>query len=605
MESKGHSPDRVLRGLPLEIEHLRRRNSRIDWEDFCALLERLEELLGDDPRALEAVGEEHVPRAIFSWFPVVARTVLSVRDLYWLGARSYGGSIFRNVACEFEDISPTDVRETLTIAPPDADCPQYFHLMLGALRSGPRFLGLPNVDVKMERSPGRAAYTIHLPRSTLSLRARLFNRLRFSQPALREVIDELTLQQRELLGAYRKLSDAHAALKSEAGERERAETQLRQAHKLDAVGRMAAGIAHDFNNQLTVIMSYTETATRRTKQMLPALEDLAEIKNAARRAAKLTGDLLAFSRAKVARPSVVDLNDVVSEMQDMLRRLIGDDIDLVIRPSPNLGRVFMDRSQIEQVILNLVLNARDAMTEGGTLTIATENANVAAPSSHAIPELQPGAYVVVSVSDTGVGIAEPTRERMFEPFFTTKAAGNGTGLGLSIVWGIVRQNDGHIAVSTRPGLGSTLQLYLPRSESRLQPSSPAIPSPRSLEGTERVLVAEDDPEVRRAICRVLEESGYAVSEAPPGARAMEVDRHSGEPFDLLVTDVRMPHKGGPELARELRTLHPGLRVLFVSGYPSNELVDALGPGADFLGKPFSPDALRARVRALLDTDVSG
>jgi signal transduction histidine kinase len=394
--------------------------------------------------------------------------VISPRDLYRLGARLYGKSIFRNVACELEERSDAEVRATLTISPRLADSPRFFHLMLGALRSGPRFLGLPDVPVKMERSPGRAVYTIQLPRSNMSLRSRIFTRLRFHQPAVREVIDELTQQQREALSSYRRLAEAHERLQSEIRERERAESQLRRVQRLDVVGRLAAGIAHDFKNQLAVIMSYVETGTERAEQGRPVLEDFAQIRRAASRASKLTNDLLTFSRETATQPAVLDVNDVIVDMKDMMRRMIGDHIELSTRLQPELGRVLIDRAQIEQVVLNLALNARDAMPNGGTITLETEDCRVVSPSSHAIPELQPGEYVVLSVSDTGCGIDERTRERMFEPFFTTKPIGSGTGLGLSMVYGIVLQSGGHTAVSSRPGAGSSFQIYLPRTGSETE-----------------------------------------------------------------------------------------------------------------------------------------
>ncbi len=283
------------------------------------------------------------------------------------------------------------------------------------------------------------------------------------EPALREEIDELTRQQRELRSSYQRLSEAHERLQHEIRERDRAERQLRRPQKLDVVGRLAGGIAHDCKNQLAVIMSYVETGTERAEQGRCVLEDLAQIRRAASKAIDLSNDLLTFSRA--AKPAVVDLNDAMIDMEDTLRRLIGDRVELATRLQPELGIVLADRGQIEQVILNLVLNARDATADGGTITLTTEECVVVAPDSGAIPALWPGDYVVFSVSDTGCGMDETTRKRMFEPFFTTKAEGSGTGLGLSIVYGIVVQSGGHIAVSSRPGAGSKLEIYLPRAPS--------------------------------------------------------------------------------------------------------------------------------------------
>ncbi len=297
-------------------------------------------------------------------------------------------------------------------------------------------------------------------------------------PTPREVVDELTRQQRELLSSQRRLSEAYERLQHEIRERERAERQLRQAQKLDVVGRIAGGIAHDCKNQLAVIMSYVEACTERAEQGGCVLEDLAQIRRAASKAIDLSNGLLTFSRATAAQPAALDLDDVMIDLEDMLRRLIGNRIELSMRLQPGLGRVLIDRAQIEQVILNLVLNARDATADGGTVTLATEGCRAVASDSRAMPALQPGEYVVLSVSDTGCGMDETTRERMFEPFFTTKPEGSGTGLGLSIVHGIVVRNGGHVAVSSRPGAGSKLEIYLPRARPDLPRARPDLPRTR-------------------------------------------------------------------------------------------------------------------------------
>ena len=298
------------------------------------------------------------------------------------------------------------------------------------------------------------------------------------EAAPREVVDEPTRQQRELRSSQRRLSEACERPQDETRERERAERQLRRAQELDVVGRIAGGIAHDCKNQLAVIMSYVEAGTERAEQGGCVLEDLAQIRRAASKAIDLSNGLLTFSRATAAQPAALDLDDVIIDMEDMLRRLIGNRVELSMRLQPELGRVLIDRAQIEQVILNLVLNARDATAPGGTVTLATGECRAVAPDSRAMPALQPGEYVVLSVSDTGCGMDETTRERMFEPFFTTKPEGSGTGLGLSIVNGIVVRNGGHVAVSSRPGAGSKLQIYLPRARSDVPRARSDVPRTR-------------------------------------------------------------------------------------------------------------------------------
>ena len=455
MDERGVGREELLDGLGITPQQLRSRRARISWDQFCALLTRMEVLLGG-PDALADLGEEHARRPVFSWLPAVARTAIHPRDVYWLAARLYGRSAFRNVVCRFEDISPSEVCETLEIHPGSADSDQYFQLMLGVLRSGPHMVGLPSARVEMSRSPRAARYSIHLPRPVPS-RARFLRRFRFTSSALREVIEELALQHQELNAAYAQLSASHAALRAEIAERERTENRLRQAHKLEAVGRLAAGIAHDFNNLLTVIGGYAEDAAERYQPDDELREDLESIKAAADRAAELTGNLLAFSKVQALEPKVLDLNAVVRGVEEMLRRLIGEHIELAVELGSELGGVMADRGQIERLLLNLVLNSRDAMPRQGTLTIETANVEVEKAGGDAIPRLQAGSYVCLTVSDSGCGMDEETLERMFEPFYTSKPTDASTGLGLSIVYGIVQQHGGHIAVSSKPGAGTTVR----------------------------------------------------------------------------------------------------------------------------------------------------
>ena len=375
------------------------------------------------------------------------------------------------------------------------------------------------------------------------------------------------------------------AIHEDISERKRLEADLIQAQKMEVVGRLAGGVAHDFNNILTAILGYSDLAHSMTAE--PELKAaLDTVMGAARRAAGLTQQLLAFSRRQMLQPKVVEANEVVLEMEPILQRLIGEDVELVAAVNPGIGSVLVDRTQLEQVILNLAVNARDAMPEGGRLIIRTQAAHVDAEDPH--PELLPGEYVVISVTDTGTGMDEETKSHIFEPFFTTKEVGKGTGLGLATTYGIVRQSGGYVWVYSELGLGTTFKLYFPRAD---QPETPAIArQPLPGRRTGRVLVVEDQPELRDLARAVLTRRGFQVLAAPDAPTAMRLAREAGH-LDLLVTDVVMPGGTGIDLAKDLRDLQPDLPILFMSGY-SEDVTDIAGSmSRTFLSKPFAPDAL--------------
>jgi PAS domain S-box-containing protein len=379
-------------------------------------------------------------------------------------------------------------------------------------------------------------------------------------------------------------------------DRKRLEDQFRQAQKLEGIGRLAGGVAHDFNNLLTVISGYSQTVLDELAAQHPLREWMEQISQAAARAANLTRQLLIFSRSQVTEPSNIVLNDLVRDFEKMLRRLIGEDVNLILSLDPGAGAIRADAGQIEQVILNLAVNARDAMPKGGTLSIGTTSllADEEFAQNHLL--VQPGLYVVLVVRDTGTGMSPEVKSHLFEPFFTTKEAGKGTGLGLSTVYGIVKQSGGSIWVYSEPGRGTTFRILFPgvEAEARRTPSAPAeAPS-----GTETVLVAEDEAAVRHFIRRILERRGYTVLEASNGRAALEVARNYPGAIHLLMTDVIMPEMGGAELADQFRAEHPGVRVLFISGY-TNQL-ERERMGADYLQKPFTSASLLAAVRAVLD-----
>jgi PAS domain S-box-containing protein len=395
--------------------------------------------------------------------------------------------------------------------------------------------------------------------------------------------------------------------RAEAG-RERAEDalrqseeQLRQAQKMEAVGRLAGGVAHDFNNVLSVILSYAEVTLGDLRESDPHRADIDEIRKAAIRAAGLTRQLLLFSRQQVPVTSVVNLNDIVTSMDSMLKRMLGEDVELVSVPGSALGRVRVDPSHVEQVVMNLVVNARDAMPKGGKLTIETKN--VVLDDSYAQNHLpaKVGPHVMLAVSDTGTGIEKAMQTRIFEPFFTTKDRGKGTGLGLSTVFGIVQQSGGNIWVYSELGKGTTFKVYLPVVDAELDVAR-SLPAPQTLRGSETVLLVEDEEQVRAVVVAVLRRYGYDVIVATSAGEALLLCEQHARPIHLLLTDVVMPQMSGPELAKRLMAIRPTLRVLCMSGYTDDSIVrhGVLETGVAYLQKPFTPISLTQKVREVLD-----
>ena len=384
---------------------------------------------------------------------------------------------------------------------------------------------------------------------------------------------------------------------------EQLEEQLLQAQKIEAVGQLAGGVAHDFNNLLTVILGYCELAELRVEETAGVRGDLGEIRRAAARAAALTRQLLAFSRKQVLQPEVVSPNDEVRELELMLRRLLGETVELHTALAADAGRVLVDRSQLHQVLVNLLVNARDAMPNGGKLLIETKNRELDDAYAQVHPGARPGAYVMIAVTDTGIGMDESVRSRIFEPFFTTKERGKGTGLGLSMVYGVVKQSGGYIWVYSEPGQGSTFKLFLPRVDSAPDPREASDEDREVLAGTEAVLVAEDEEVVRSLVVRLLELRGYRVFAADGGAAALAAAAKASD-LQLLITDVAMPDMSGRDLADELRRSRPDLKVLFISGYTDESIATrgVLAPGVELLEKPFTAEVLARRVRAILDDD---
>lgn len=407
-----------------------------------------------------------------------------------------------------------------------------------------------------------------------------------------------------VLRALRELNDRDERKRAEEALRQ-SEKQFRQAQKMEAVGRFAGGIAHDFNNLLTVIMGYSQVLSTELGPQHPLRGKVDETLKAGERAATLIRQLLAFSRKQPLDPKVLSLTTVVTSLESLLRRLIGEDIRLVTKLDPTNGRLRADQAQLEQVLVNLVVNARDAMPKGGTLTIETAQVELTRSPVYHLNPLLPGPYVRLSVSDTGCGMDRQTQSHIFEPFFTTKGEGKGSGLGLSTVFGIVTQCGGAIDVTSRVGHGTRFDLYFPSVESDILTTPPTQPSGQPKRGTETILVVEDEPSVRTLVRDELRKLGYRVVEAKNGVEACLLATQQAGSLQLLLTDVVMPGMGGRELAQHLSVIKPDLRTLFMSGYMDDVGIMAGQEegSSSFLQKPFTPEVLAGAVRNLLDAST--
>jgi signal transduction histidine kinase len=409
----------------------------------------------------------------------------------------------------------------------------------------------------------------------------------------------------EVAHVTRAFDQMRGTLQKNEAQKRQLEEELRQSQKMEALGRLAGGVAHDFNNLLTVIKGHSELIIERLPSKDPLLGSGQQIRKAADRAASLTRQMLAFSRRQALEPTVFDMNSLVADMYKLLKRLVHEDIEFTFRAGESLGRVKADTGQIEQVLLNLSVNASDAMPRGGKLVIETKNVTVDPESAKSRQTVEPGYYVMLAVTDTGHGMTPETKARIFEPFFTTKESGKGTGLGLATVYGVVKQSGGFIWVDTTPGKGTRFEVYLPRVEQNITPNPAEELAPARARAAGTVLLAEDEEGVRALAYDFLTSAGYRVFVANDGAKALEISETLGERLDVLVTDVVMPNMRGPELASRMKILRPDLKVVFMSGYlEQNEGGEDFTGTATFLQKPFSKDVLVRQVGAALQGEPS-
>jgi signal transduction histidine kinase/CheY-like chemotaxis protein len=421
---------------------------------------------------------------------------------------------------------------------------------------------------------------------------------RAAEDRVRQINDDL---ERRVALRTAELARTVDELRREIERREELERELVQSQKMEAVGRLAGGVAHDFNNLLTVILGYGEMLRDELRDNREASESCDEILRAGQRASALTSQLLAFSRRQIAVPRVLDLNHMVEQMEKMLRRVIGEDIELMIRTAPNLDAIVADPSQIDQIIMNLAVNSRDAMSHGGKLILETANVKFTDEYVGKHFEVQPGSYVMLAVSDTGTGMDGATQARIFEPFFTTKGQGKGTGLGLSIVYGIVKQAGGEIMVYSEPGHGTTFKIYFPTADEPIEERGADVAAPATERGTGTILLVEDEEQVRSLTCSMLRRQGYRVLTAGSGAEALEIVRGEAEPVHLLLTDVIMPGMHGGILAQEIRRIRPEIRILYMSGYTDASVTGEILFSDDiaYIEKPFTSTTLQNKVRDAL------
>jgi signal transduction histidine kinase/ActR/RegA family two-component response regulator len=599
VQAKGVDPEQLVIGTGYALAHLRNPRARISWPAFFRFMSNMGELFDDDE--LVAAGSRTLDSPLFRALLLPGRLLFGVIDTYrWVfGPNGPPSQLFAAHHGRLRELAPGLLQLDMRMSPGYAPSRENYLLMRGLLMNLSCVLGAGPAEVTLQSVSDGATFQIRVreTRGALSSLRGLFAWMF----AAKSAGEELRRAHLELYERYVELQREIEARGRIEVERQHLEEQLRQAQKMEAVGRLAGGVAHDFNNLLSIILSYSSILIDRTTPHDPMRTDLQEIQKAGQRAASLTRQLLAFSRQQVVQARVLDLNQIIRDMENMIRHLVGEDVELTIVSQPGLGKVKADPVHLEQVIMNIVVNARDAMPQGGKLTI--ETANVELDQSYAEDHLGvvPGPHVMLAIRDTGIGMDDTVQARMFEPFFTTKAKDKGTGLGLSTVFGIVKQSAGSIWVYSEPGRGSAFKVYLPETNaSELH----AVPRPLvgSERGSETILVVDDEEQIRVVTRGILERNGYSVLDAASAAEALLVCTSHQGALDLLLTDVIMPEMGGRELADRVVAMQPGIQVIFMSGYTDDVLVrdGALNAELVFLQKPIRSDTLLQKVREVLD-----
>jgi signal transduction histidine kinase/ActR/RegA family two-component response regulator len=576
----GSARTRLRRGNIDELKtHQRRLESLLEVSRQLSKLQPVESLLDT---IAEACGHLLHSESVGFWLIEGEELVVTGR---WGDAREIlvprlrlGESLSGRVAVSGEPLVVADLASDPRLLPAhrEASCRLgYRGMLVVPVKIGERVAGV--LSIRTKRPGGFSAEDVTVATAFASQAAVALENSRLYQETRR---------------AYEELSDT--------------QDQLTQARKLEAVGRLAGGVAHDFNNLLTIMIGRSQLLLRRVGAQDAVRPEIELIEQAAEQAADLTRQLLAFSRKQVLQPTVLDLTSLVLRMGEMLRRLIGEDITLATVLDPALGSVKADPSQIEQVIINLAANARDAMPDGGRLTIETANVDLDAAYAGRHVGVRPGPHVMLAVSDTGIGMDPETQAHIFEPFFTTKGPGLGTGLGLATVHGVVKQSGGNIWIYSEPGRGTTFKIYLPRVEEAVEAALPDSGPVELAQGHETILLVEDEDGVRTLARDVLRAQGYAVLEAHDGREALRLSAHHPGAIHLLLTDVVMPFMSGRELAGRLAPSRPGMPVIYMSGYTDNAVVHhgVLDPNTLFVQKPFTPDGLLRKVREVLDAASS-
>jgi signal transduction histidine kinase len=591
--ARGIDAEHMAHGIPFGLETLEDPSARIPWDDFLQVLRNCADLT-NGPGGIEEICATFYPQND-GLLKDLGRQLLSPRALYHMGARWYGPWLIPCTQAQCKDLPDGRILQTIEIQPDREDSELFFHAMCGSLRTVPSMLGLPPADVKMELGPRKATFSITPPR--IGRIERVQRMLRRRRGAVAGADEELTIHFEELMRSYEQaramtaeLDETTRRLDVEREERDRIEQMLQQSQKLDAMGQLAGGIAHDFNNVLTAISGYADLAIEQLDEVHPVHSDIAEIRDVAERGAALVQQILGFSRRRDVSPRQLELNAVALLMQTHLERLLPESVELQIAPSDEPLPVIADSGQMEQVIINLVINSRDAMPGGGRVHIGLTRRY----------DAEQGDLARLELTDNGRGMDAETTAQAFEPFFTTKAPGKGTGLGLATVHGIVAAAGGRIDLQSRVGQGTTVTIEWPLStEEASAPAGDAESGTHSPGGTETVLVVEDDDRVRDQIERTLAAAGYTVITAAESGTALDLARNHPAGIQLLVADLALPAEDGAELATRIYDLRSELRGALLIGDTDETRITSPANQAR-LAKPFDRPALLRAARRILD-----